>query len=115
MSLANGAPTGSFSRPTLTSISTSPTDSPRPWPPPPQVLSALSSLPAPRLPARLRGAAPPDGVGIGTKGGKVLVLRPVYAGKALQRARLEGTPAIVSLRPNTDPPRQSGDARSSVH
>jgi electron transfer flavoprotein alpha subunit len=44
----------------------------------------------------------------------VLVTRPVYAGKALQRARLEGTPAIVSLRPNTVPPAESGKAGVTV-
>jgi electron transfer flavoprotein alpha subunit len=36
-------------------------------------------------------------------GAKLIVTRPVYAGKALQRVRLDGAPAIASLRPNTIP------------
>jgi electron transfer flavoprotein alpha subunit len=69
---------------------------------------------APRVAARLGVGCATDAVGIGAEGGKVLVTRPVYAGKALQRAKLEGTPAIVSLRPNTVPPAESGKAGAVV-
>jgi Electron transfer flavoprotein, alpha subunit len=69
---------------------------------------------APRVAARLGVGCATDAVGIGAEGGKVLVTRPVYAGKALQRAKLEGTPAIVSLRPNTVPPAESGKTGAMV-
>jgi electron transfer flavoprotein alpha subunit len=39
--------------------------------------------------------------------GTLVVTRPVYAGKALQRVRLQGTPALLSLRPNTVPPAEA--------
>jgi electron transfer flavoprotein alpha subunit len=47
-------------------------------------------------------------------GGKVVVTRPVYAGKALQRLRLDGAPAIFSIRPNTMPPVESAKAGAAA-
>jgi electron transfer flavoprotein alpha subunit len=44
------------------------------------------------------------------EGGKIIATRPVYGGKALQRVRLDGAPAVVSVRPNTFGPAQSGKA-----
>jgi electron transfer flavoprotein alpha subunit len=59
---------------------------------------------APRVAARLGVGVATDVTEIGAEGGKVVVTRPVYAGKALQRVRLEGRPALLSLRPNTVAP-----------
>lgn len=56
---------------------------------------------APRVAARLGVGLATDVTEIGVEGGKVVVTRPVYAGKALQRVRLEASPAILSIRPNT--------------
>jgi electron transfer flavoprotein alpha subunit len=56
---------------------------------------------APRVAARLGVGLAADVTEFGVEGGKVVVTRPVYAGKALQRLRLEGTPAVFSIRPNT--------------
>ena len=64
---------------------------------------------APRVAARLGVGCATDVVGIGAEGGKVLVTRPVYAGKALQRVRLEGTPASFHSVPT--PFRQPKRAR----
>ncbi|NNF28940.1 MAG: electron transfer flavoprotein subunit alpha/FixB family protein, partial [Gemmatimonadetes bacterium] len=58
---------------------------------------------APRLAARLGVPLLTDATGLDASGGNVLVTRPVYAGKAMARVRSEGTPVVVSLRPNTFP------------
>jgi electron transfer flavoprotein alpha subunit len=58
---------------------------------------------APRVAARLDVCCATDITGFAVEGGKVVVTRPVYAGKALQRMRLDGAPAIASLRPNSLP------------
>jgi electron transfer flavoprotein alpha subunit len=62
---------------------------------------------APRVAARLKVACATDVTTLAREGGTVTVTRPVYGGKALQRARLTGTPAIVSVRPNTFPPSET--------
>jgi len=56
---------------------------------------------APRVAARLGVGCATDVVALAAEGGAVVVTRPVYAGKVLQRARLTGSPAILSVRPNT--------------
>jgi electron transfer flavoprotein alpha subunit len=59
---------------------------------------------APRVAARLGVGLASDVTELAVEGGKVTATRPVYAGKALLRVRLEGSPAIVSVRPNTVQP-----------
>lgn len=56
---------------------------------------------APRVAARLKVGLATDVTELAVEGGAVVVTRPVYAGKALQRAKLTAKPAIVSVRPNT--------------
>jgi electron transfer flavoprotein alpha subunit len=58
---------------------------------------------APRVAARLGVGLASDVTELGLEGGKIVVTRPVYAGKALLRVRLEASPAVVSIRPNTTP------------
>jgi electron transfer flavoprotein alpha subunit len=65
---------------------------------------------APRVAARLKVACASDVTALAREGDTVTVTRPVYAGKALQRARLTAVPAVVSVRPNTFPPAESGKA-----
>ncbi|MEP6572645.1 MAG: electron transfer flavoprotein subunit alpha/FixB family protein [Gemmatimonadota bacterium] len=57
---------------------------------------------APRVAARLGVGCATDVTDISTEGQNVVVTRPVYAGRALQKVRL-GSPAVVSIRPNTIP------------
>jgi electron transfer flavoprotein alpha subunit len=59
---------------------------------------------APRVAARLGVGLATDVTELGAEGGKVVVTRPVYAGKVLQRVRLEAAPSLVSVRPNTFQP-----------
>jgi electron transfer flavoprotein alpha subunit len=56
---------------------------------------------APRVAARLGVGLATDVVGLAGDAGSVVVTRPVYAGKVLQRARLTASPALLSVRPNT--------------
>ncbi len=65
---------------------------------------------SPRVAARLGQACATDVIVVGVEGGKVVVTRPVYAGKALQKATLGGPVAILSVRPNTFAPVQAGRA-----
>ncbi len=55
---------------------------------------------APRVGARLGVSVAMDVTDLMVEGGKVIATRPVYAGKALQRVRLNGK-AVISIRPNT--------------
>ena len=56
---------------------------------------------APRVAARLGVGLATDAVGLAVEGGGIVATRPVYAGKVLQKVRLTGVPALVSVRPNT--------------
>jgi electron transfer flavoprotein alpha subunit len=58
----------------------------------------------PRVAARLEAPLAADVTGLEVRDGKVSVTRPVYAGKAIQQVVLDGTPALVSVRPNTFTP-----------
>jgi electron transfer flavoprotein alpha subunit len=65
---------------------------------------------APRVAARTGVGLASDVTEFAVDGGKVVVTRPVYAGKALQKLRLDGTPAMLSIRPNTVQPAESPKA-----
>ncbi len=65
--------------------------------------SAMGRDLAPRVAARLGTGCATDVTGLGVEGGKVTATRPVYAGKAIQKITLGGSPAVVSIRPNTFP------------
>ncbi len=56
---------------------------------------------APRVAAKLGVGLATDVTALAAEGGRVVATRPVYAGKALARVRLDGAPALISLRPNT--------------
>ncbi len=59
---------------------------------------------APRVAAQLGVGLAADVTDVAVDGGKVTVTRPVYAGKALLRVKVNATPAVVSLRPNVFTP-----------
>jgi electron transfer flavoprotein alpha subunit len=56
---------------------------------------------APRVAVQLDVPLAADVTGIRVEGGKLVAVRPVYAGKALQTLVLDASPALVSVRPNT--------------
>jgi len=59
---------------------------------------------APRVAAQLGVPLAADVTDVAVDGGKVTVTRPVYAGKALLKVKVNGTPAVLSLRPNVFTP-----------
>ncbi len=59
---------------------------------------------APRVAARLGVGLATDVTALAVDDGKVVATRPVYAGKVIQKVRLTGSPAVVSVRPNTFQP-----------
>jgi len=58
---------------------------------------------APVLAARLKAAFLPDCVSIVSEGGKLVVQRPVYAGRCMMTLAATSLPAVVSLRPKAFP------------
>jgi len=69
---------------------------------------------APRVGAKLGISVATDVTDLGVEGGKVIATRPVYAGKALQKVRLNGKPALVSVRPNTFVANETAGGREAV-
>ena len=61
---------------------------------------------APRVAARLGRPLVQDVTDLSVIGGAVVAIRPVYAGKALLKVRVAGSPAVLSLRPNVFTPVQ---------
>lgn len=57
----------------------------------------------PRLAARLGVGLAADCIAFDLDGGKLLATRPVFAGKALAKVRLNGSPQIATGRPNVFP------------
>jgi electron transfer flavoprotein alpha subunit len=59
---------------------------------------------APRVAARLGRPLAQDVTDVAVEAGAVVVVRPVFAGKALERLKVAGSPAVLSLRPNVFTP-----------
>jgi len=71
--------------------------------------SAMGKDLAPRLAGRLDVGLASDCTGVDLEGETLIATRPVYAGKALVRVRLNGRPAVAALRPKAFP---APDARA---
>jgi electron transfer flavoprotein alpha subunit len=76
------------------------------------VASATGRDLAPRVAAKLRVPLAADVTDLGVEGGRIVVRRPVYADKALQRVAISARPAVLSLRPSTFTPAE--DARAGT-
>jgi electron transfer flavoprotein alpha subunit len=61
---------------------------------------------APRLAARLGVGVASDCTALEIDGGRLLATRPIFAGKALAKVKLHGTPQIAGVRPNVLPARE---------
>jgi electron transfer flavoprotein alpha subunit len=71
------------------------------------ILFAATSLGkdlAPRVAATLDVPLATDITGIEADGGRISIVRPVYAGKAFATLEVDATPVVASLRPNVFPP-----------
>ncbi len=55
---------------------------------------------APRIAARLDLPLATDATALDVENGNLIITRPVYAGRLFARVSLQGSPAVVSLRPN---------------
>jgi electron transfer flavoprotein alpha subunit len=66
---------------------------------------------APRVAARLKAGLASDVVELGVEGGRVVAVRPAYAGKVFMRVGFTSEPALVSVRPRAfqaaEAPRQA--------
>jgi electron transfer flavoprotein alpha subunit len=58
---------------------------------------------APRLAARLGVGLASDCTALDLEAGRLLVTRPIFAGKALAKVKLAGSPQIATVRPNVQP------------
>ncbi|MGH7592566.1 MAG: electron transfer flavoprotein subunit alpha/FixB family protein [Gemmatimonadales bacterium] len=67
---------------------------------------------APRIAARINGPCAMDVTAMSIDGESVRVVRPVYAGKALQTITLRG-PAVIAVRPGAYPANAAGMAGST--
>jgi electron transfer flavoprotein alpha subunit len=55
---------------------------------------------APRVAAKLDVPLATDATAIDVDGGELVITRPVYAGRAIAKVVMEGTPKVLSVRPN---------------
>lgn len=69
---------------------------------------------APRVAARVGVGLATDVTELSVDSGKIVATRPVYAGKALQKVRLDASPAMVSIRPNTVQPAEAAKAGTAA-
>jgi electron transfer flavoprotein alpha subunit len=69
---------------------------------------------APRVAALLDVPLATDVTGVRVEDGRVVIERPVYAGKALVELEIKATPALMSLRPNIFPACESPES-AQVH
>jgi len=77
--------------------------------------TALGKDLAPRLAARLGVGLACDCTALEIADGRLVATRPIYAGKALARVKLNGDPQIATLRPNVLPvPEPATEARAVV-
>ena len=65
---------------------------------------------APRVAAKLGVGTAADLTDLAVEGGAIIATRPVYAGKALQKVRVNSQPAVLSVRPNIFTPDASASS-----
>jgi electron transfer flavoprotein alpha subunit len=65
---------------------------------------------APRVAAKLGVGVAADLTEVSADGDAIVVTRPVYAGKALQKVRVTAKPAVLSLRPNVFTPAEGASS-----
>ncbi|MEO5511087.1 MAG: electron transfer flavoprotein subunit alpha/FixB family protein [Longimicrobiales bacterium] len=65
---------------------------------------------APRIAARLDVPLAGDATGLAMENGEIVITRPMYAGRAFARITLDGSPRMVSIRPNVFRPEERAAA-----
>ncbi|MBI3286874.1 MAG: electron transfer flavoprotein subunit alpha/FixB family protein [Chloroflexi bacterium] len=66
----------------------------------------------PRIAAKLWVGLASDCTRLELEGDRLLITRPIFAGKIIAQARLKGTPQMATLRPNLFPPLDPDPSRS---
>jgi len=69
---------------------------------------------APRLAAQLGVGLASDCIALELDGGRLLATRPVFAGKALAKVKLNGDPQIAAVRPNVLPAPEPDAGKAAV-
>lgn len=65
---------------------------------------------SPRVGALLDVPLATEATGLEVEDGKIVVVRPIYAGKAIARTRVDAEPLLVSIRPNVFRPKERDGA-----
>ena len=78
------------------------------------VASAMGKDIAPRIASSLDAGLATDCTGVEVSGGKVIATRPVYAGKAFVKVRIDTDLQILTIRPNVFPQKTEGDTDPEV-
>jgi electron transfer flavoprotein alpha subunit len=65
---------------------------------------------APRVAAKLDVPLASDAIALEVDGSDVVITRPIYAGRAIAKVSIEGTPRVISVRPNVFRPRERASA-----
>ena len=69
---------------------------------------------APRLAVRLDGAVAPDVTALEVENGEIVALRPIFAGKAIEKVRIASAKKVFTLRPNVFTAGQPDGTAASV-
>ncbi len=78
------------------------------------VASAMGKDIAPRVASSLDAGLAMDCTDVGVSDGKIIATRPVYAGKALVKVRIDSDLQILVIRPNVFPQKTEGDTDPEV-
>ena len=78
------------------------------------VASSMGKDIAPRVASSLDAGLATDCTGVEVSEGKIIVTRPVYAGKALVKVRIDSDLQILAIRPNIFPQKTEGDKGPEV-
>ncbi len=69
---------------------------------------------APRVAAKLGVGLASDCTGFAVKDGRLVITRPMYAGKAIAQVALQGSPQMATVRPNIFPPAEVAPDRQAT-
>lgn len=69
---------------------------------------------APRVAAKLGAGLASDCTGFEVENGRLLITRPIYAGRAIAKVRIHTTPQMATVRPNTFPVPPADPSRQAV-
>jgi electron transfer flavoprotein alpha subunit len=69
---------------------------------------------SPRVAAKLGVGLASDCTGFAMNDGRLIITRPIYAGKAIAQVMLQSTPQMATVRPNIFPPAEAAPGRQAT-